>query len=73
MLHGAIVVVTLTSKLEATIAPLFASLGRRMLARCRGYPRDQISVLRNFLTDCARDMRDETAKLTQHVQARRRA
>jgi DNA-binding MarR family transcriptional regulator len=67
------VVVMLTKKLEETIAPLFASLGRRMLARCRGYRDDQIAVLRDFLSGCAGDMRDETMKVTKGAQARGRA
>jgi DNA-binding MarR family transcriptional regulator len=59
------VVVTLTSKLEETVVPLFASLGRRMVARCRGYRDDQIAVLRDFLSGCAGDMRDETVRVSQ--------
>jgi DNA-binding MarR family transcriptional regulator len=59
------VVVQLTSKLEESIAPLFASLGRRMLARCRAYDDDQVALLRDFLSGAAADMRDETARLTR--------
>jgi DNA-binding MarR family transcriptional regulator len=57
------VVVTLTGKLEETIAPFFASLGSRMLARCRGYGTGQIALLCDFLSGCAGDMRDETKRL----------
>jgi DNA-binding MarR family transcriptional regulator len=59
------VVVTLTAKLEEGIAPLFTSLGRRILERCRGYADDQIALLKDFLSGCAGDMRDETETLTK--------
>lgn len=58
------VVVTLTSKLEKTIVPLFEPLSRRMLARFEGYSGEQIELLRAFLIEGAREMRDEAAKLT---------
>jgi DNA-binding MarR family transcriptional regulator len=54
------VVVALTGKLEEKIAPLFASLGRRMLQRCRAYSAEEATLLRDFLSGCAADMRDET-------------
>lgn len=57
------VVVALTPKLEQSVAPLFASLGRRMLERCARYRSAQMSVIREFLSGCAGDMRDATAKL----------
>src|SRR5262245_49523593 len=43
------VVVKLTATLEKTIAPLFESLSRRMLARFKGYSDEQIALIRNFL------------------------
>jgi DNA-binding MarR family transcriptional regulator len=57
------VVVTLTPKLEATIAPLFAGLGRRMLERIRRYSSAERALLAGFLTTSAREMREEAAKL----------
>jgi DNA-binding MarR family transcriptional regulator len=57
------VVVTLTPNLEKSIAPLFASLSRRLLARFRKYPDDQIAIIHEFLTGSAADMRHEAAKL----------
>jgi DNA-binding MarR family transcriptional regulator len=65
------IVVVLTPKLQKTIAPLFESLNRRMLARfLRGYGDDQIAIIRDFLTSGAREMREEAPKLA--VRARRR-
>jgi DNA-binding MarR family transcriptional regulator len=66
------VVVQLTRKLEESIAPLFASLGRRMLARCRTYDDGQIALIRDFLAGVAADMRDETARLTRDPRTQRR-
>lgn len=57
------VVVMLTGKLEETIAPLFSSLGRRLGARCRKLTAEQRAVIRDFLSGCADDMREETGKL----------
>lgn len=65
------VVVQLTHKLEESIAPLFAALGRRMLARCRTYDDDQIAILRDFLSRAAADMRKETTRLTRDRGQRR--
>jgi DNA-binding MarR family transcriptional regulator len=58
------VVVQLTSKMETTIAPLFESLSRRMLARFQRYDAHQIGLIRDFLADGAGEMREEAAKLT---------
>lgn len=58
------VVVSLTPNVEKTIAPLFASLNRRMLARFRTYDEDLMASIREFLESGAREMRDEVAKLT---------
>jgi len=66
------VLVGLTGKLDESIAPLFASLGRRVRARCRAYDEDRIALLRDFLSGCAEDMRDETAKLTGRARRGRR-
>jgi len=57
------VVVKLTPNLEKTIAPLFESLSRRMLARFKGYSDAQIETIVDFLTRSAREMREEAAKL----------
>ena len=57
------VVVRLTPNLERSIAPLFESLRRRMLARFRKYSDARIAVVHEFLTAGARDMREEGAKL----------
>jgi DNA-binding MarR family transcriptional regulator len=57
------VVVKLTPKLDETIAPLFASLNRRMLARFKTYSDRQIETIREFLRSGAQEMREEAAKL----------
>jgi DNA-binding MarR family transcriptional regulator len=57
------VVVKLTPKLDKTIAPLFASLNRRMLARFERYSDSQIETIREFLRSGAQEMREEAAKL----------
>jgi DNA-binding MarR family transcriptional regulator len=57
------VVVMTTAQMEKSLAPLFEPLGRRMLARFREYPPDQIRVIREFLVAAAGDMREEAAKL----------
>jgi hypothetical protein len=49
--------------LETSIAPLFASLSRRMLARFKKYSGGQIALIETFLTDGANEMREEAAKL----------
>jgi DNA-binding MarR family transcriptional regulator len=64
------VLVTTSERLETAIEPLFRSLGRRMLARCRGYRDEQIALIGDFLGGCAGDMREETAKLTKGSRAR---
>ena len=57
------VVVKLTPKLGETIAPLFESLSRRMLARFATYGDRQIETIRDFLACGAQEMREEAAKL----------
>lgn len=57
------VVVGLTPNLEKSIAPLFESLSRRMLARFQKYPGDQIAIIHEFLISSAREMREEAARL----------
>jgi DNA-binding MarR family transcriptional regulator len=57
------VVVTLTPKLEATIAPLFAGLGRRMVERFRRLTGAERDLLADFLLGSAREMREEAARL----------
>jgi DNA-binding MarR family transcriptional regulator len=57
------VMVALTPHLETSIAPLFASLSRRMLARFKKYSGGQIALIETFLTDGANEMREEAAKL----------
>jgi DNA-binding MarR family transcriptional regulator len=59
------VVVKLTPKLEETIAPLFKSLNRRMLARFKGYSDEDVALIRNFLTESADEMRSEVGRLPQ--------
>ncbi|HLK36128.1 MAG TPA: MarR family transcriptional regulator [Polyangiaceae bacterium] len=56
------VLVKPTGKVEREMVPLFASLGKRMLARSREYDRAQMDLLRSFLSACARDMREETQR-----------
>jgi|SRR5579863_7654259 DNA-binding MarR family transcriptional regulator len=57
------VVVKLTPKLEETIAPLFKSLNRRMLARFKGYGDREVALIRDFLTQAADEMRAEAGTL----------
>jgi DNA-binding MarR family transcriptional regulator len=57
------VVVKLTPKLDRTIAPLFASLNQRMLARFETYSDSEIETIRAFLRSGALEMREEAAKL----------
>lgn len=61
------VVVKLTPKLERTVAPLFASLSRRMRTRFERYRAEEIEVIREFLSAGAREMREEAAKLIAGV------
>lgn len=57
------VLVAPTERLEKEMAPLFAALRRRMLARGRSYDDEQLAVLRSFLSECAADMRRATEAL----------
>jgi DNA-binding MarR family transcriptional regulator len=59
------VVVMLTSHFERTVVPLFSSLERRMRARGRRVGHEWIVLLRDFLSGCAADMREETAALAR--------
>ena len=59
------VLVSLTPHVQRTIAPLFASLNRRMLARLKRYDRDQAALIEQFLLGAAREMREEATKLTR--------
>ena len=63
------VVVALTGKLEKSIAPMFASLARRMLKRCGTYGDAQLASIHGFLSGVSRDIREETAKLTKLAEA----
>lgn len=58
------VIVSLTPRVEEAIVPLFESLSRRMLARFRSYDDRLIGSIREFLIRGAREMREETARLT---------
>jgi len=51
------VFVTLTPRMERTVAPLFASLHRRMLARSRAHRPRELALIAEFLRGSARDMR----------------
>src|SRR5512142_92508 len=57
------VLVQLTPAVARTVAPLFESLSRRMLARFRGYDDRLVASIREFLLGGARDLREETASL----------
>ena len=57
------VVVSLTPRLEKTIAPLFESLGKLMSARFERYSVAQVEVIRDFLICGADEMREQLAKL----------
>ncbi len=57
------VIVELTPRLGKTIAPLFASLNRRMLERFAAYGDREIETIREFLSRGSAEMRDETEKL----------
>ncbi|HVV49318.1 MAG TPA: MarR family transcriptional regulator [Polyangia bacterium] len=65
-------VVTLTPALEQAIAPLFAGLGGRMLARFRRYTDAEVATISRFLEDGAAELREEAAKLPPSVARRRR-
>ena len=58
------VLVNITPNLEKEIAPLFASLSRRLGKRFGRYSLEQIVLLGDFLTQGAREMREEAARLT---------
>lgn len=58
-----LVVVSLTPRVQDSIAPYFESLNKGMLARFRTYRDEQIASMRQFLTSGAREMRNEAAKL----------
>jgi DNA-binding MarR family transcriptional regulator len=57
------VVVVLTPKLGKTIAPLFASLNRKMIERLDRHRDAQLETLRAFLAGAAEDMREEAARI----------
>jgi DNA-binding MarR family transcriptional regulator len=61
------VVVMLTIHFEQTVVPLFSSLERRMGARGRKVESERIGLLRDFLSGCAADMREETAAVLRRT------
>jgi hypothetical protein len=62
----------LTIHFGKTVVPLFSSLERRMLARGRRYGAQRIALLRDFLSGCAADMREETAAVAKGARTLRR-
>jgi DNA-binding MarR family transcriptional regulator len=57
------VVVELTPTFGKKVAPLFESLGRRMMTRFSTYRSSDIEIIRGFLMCGADEMRDEAKKI----------
>ena len=57
------VLVEVTATLEKTVAPVFAPLNARLLARVREYGEAEMALIRGFLEGAASDMRDEASKV----------
>jgi DNA-binding MarR family transcriptional regulator len=61
------VIVSLTSKVERSIAPFFAPLSRRMIELSRAYTGEQLATIEAFLASATAEMRGAAAKIARRA------